>query len=98
MAGADGIVDIRVGLRPDLVGRGTGAAFGAAVLGAVRRQYGSVSLRAVVQAWDERSLRLARRLGFKDAGTHACAQEGRQVSYVVLIADPPAGAAGSDLR
>lgn len=87
--GAEGIVDIGVGMRADLVGRSFGTAFGAAVLDAVRQRYGPVSLRAVIQAWNERSLRLARRLGFRDAGLHTCVQDGQQVSYVVLIADPP---------
>ena len=46
---------------------------------------GDRPLRAVVQRWNERSLRLARGLGFRDAGTHQCVQDGNDVSYVVLV-------------
>jgi ribosomal-protein-alanine N-acetyltransferase len=86
--GAEGIVDIGVGMRADLVGRGFGTAFGAAVLDEIRQRYGPVPLRAVILAWNERSLRLARHLGFRDAGLHTCFQDGQQVTYVVLMADP----------
>jgi len=80
-----GTVDIGVGMRPDLVGRGLGRAFGLAVLGHVRGLAPDQPLRAVVQSWNERSLRLARRLGFRDAGTHRCAQAGHEVTYTVLV-------------
>jgi [ribosomal protein S18]-alanine N-acetyltransferase len=85
LAAEDGITDIGVGMRPDLVGRGLGSAFGAVVLGHVRDLCGDGPLRAVVQDWNERSLRLARRLGFRDAGAHSCAQDGADVSYTILV-------------
>ena len=89
LAEADGTIDIGVGMRPDLVGRGLGRHFGAVVLDHVRDRCGDVPLRAVVQGWNQRSLRLARGLGFRDAGTHQCVQGGKEVSYVVLVR--PAG-------
>jgi [ribosomal protein S18]-alanine N-acetyltransferase len=82
---ADGTIDIGVGMHPDLVGRGLGRRFGAVVLDHVRGRYGDRPLRAVVQGWNQRSLRLARSLGFRDAGTHSCVQDGKQVSYVILV-------------
>jgi [ribosomal protein S18]-alanine N-acetyltransferase len=85
LAEADGIIDIGVGMRPDLVGRGLGRHFGAVVLDHVRGRCGDRPLRAVVQGWNERSLRLARGLGFRDAGTHQCVQGGKEVGYVVLV-------------
>jgi [ribosomal protein S18]-alanine N-acetyltransferase len=85
LAEADGIVDIGVGMRPDLVGRGLGRQFGAVVLDHLRSRCGDRPLRAVVQGWNERSLRLARGLGFCDAGTHQCVQDGQQVRYAVLV-------------
>jgi [ribosomal protein S18]-alanine N-acetyltransferase len=85
LAEAGGTIDIGVGMRPDLVGRGLGRQFGAVVLDHIRDRYGDRPLRAVVQDWNERSLRLARGLGFRDAGTHQCVQDGKQVSYVLLV-------------
>lgn len=92
LAAEEGITDVGVGMRPDLVGRGLGSAFGAAVLDHVRGLGGDWPLRAVVQSWNERSLRLTRRLGFDVVGTHRCEQDGREVSYTILVR-PPAGAA-----
>lgn len=90
LAEADGVLDIGVGMRPDLVGHGLGRAFGTVVLGHLRERYGERPLRAVIQSWNERSLRLARNLGFSDAGTYRCVQDGHEVSYTLLVrpADP----------
>jgi [ribosomal protein S18]-alanine N-acetyltransferase len=85
LAEADGTIDIGVGMRPDLVGRGLGRHFGAVVLGHLQARYGDRPLRAVVQDWNERSLRLARGLGFRDAGIHECVQDGQPVRYVLLV-------------
>jgi [ribosomal protein S18]-alanine N-acetyltransferase len=85
LAEADGVLDIGVGMRPDLVGQGRGRAFGTVVLTSLRERYGDRPLRVVVQSWNERSLRLARNLGFRDAGTHRCVQDGHEVSYTLLV-------------
>lgn len=92
LAAQEGIVDVGVGMRPDLVGHGLGSAFGGAVLDHVRGLSGDLPLRAVVQSWNERSLRLTRRLGFGPVGIHRCEQDGREVSYTILVR-PRAGAA-----
>jgi [ribosomal protein S18]-alanine N-acetyltransferase len=88
LAAQEGIVDIGVGMRPDLVGRGLGSAFGALVLGYIRDMCGDRPLRAVVQSWNERSLRLSQRLGFGVVGIHRCEQDGREVSYTMLVRPP----------
>jgi RimJ/RimL family protein N-acetyltransferase len=85
LAAADGITDVGVGMRPDLVGRGLGSAFGAVVLDHLCGLCGNGPMRAVVQSWNERSLRLARRLGFRDDGIHWCEQDGKNVSYTILV-------------
>lgn len=81
-----GVVDVGAGMRPDLVGSRVGSEFGAAVLGhiAVHAGTGDFLLRAVVLDWNERSLRLCARLGFRRVGTHSCEQDGRQNTYVLL--------------
>lgn len=78
-----GVVDVGVGMRPELVGRGHGARFGEAVL-AHLRAVGASRARAVVQSWNERSIRTAYRMGFVESGRHVCRQDGRDVEYVVL--------------
>jgi [ribosomal protein S18]-alanine N-acetyltransferase len=85
LAAEPGIVDIGAGMRPDLVGTRLGTEFGPAVLGHIRALAGEATLRAVVQSWNERSLRLCARLGFRAVGTHTCVQDGRDVTYVVLM-------------
>ncbi|WP_156051425.1 GNAT family N-acetyltransferase [Allokutzneria albata] len=78
LAEEPGVLDIGVGMRPELVGKGNGARFGAAVLGYIDRSAASAA-RCVVQSWNERSLRVARGMGFRDCGTHFHLQE-----YTVL--------------
>ncbi|HEX3588060.1 MAG TPA: GNAT family N-acetyltransferase [Pseudonocardiaceae bacterium] len=78
-----GVVDIGVGMDPALVGRGLGERFGSAVVA----RFGPGPLRAVVQEWNERSLRLTRWLGFVETGRHHCEQDGKDVEYVVLMRD-----------
>jgi ribosomal-protein-alanine N-acetyltransferase len=86
---ADGIADIGVGMRPDLVGQGLGRAFGTAVLSHLARCRGETRLRAVIQSWNQRSLRLAQGLGFREVGTHRCVQDGHEVRYAVLVRPRP---------
>ena len=66
---ADGVLDVGVGMRPDLVGQGRGPEFATTVLDFARAR-GATRLRAVVQDWNIRSLRLVERLGFVRVGTH----------------------------
>jgi RimJ/RimL family protein N-acetyltransferase len=74
-------IDVGVGMDPDLVGRGSGVAFGEMALGHVAHQHPDLPLRAVIQAWNERSLRVAVRLGFLDVGELI----GSRVHYRILI-------------
>lgn len=78
------ILDVGMGMNPQLVGRGNGARFGEIVLQYLDRRHPGMTLRAAVQAWNERSLRLTRRLGFEDAGELITVQGGRSVSYRVV--------------
>ncbi|CAL9370118.1 hypothetical protein SUDANB95_00843 [Actinosynnema sp. ALI-1.44] len=71
-------VDLGVGMHPAMVGQGHGPAFAGAVLDHLRAS-GVDRVRIVVQSWNERSLRLAGRLGFTETGRHQA-----DVEYVVL--------------
>jgi RimJ/RimL family protein N-acetyltransferase len=81
------VLDVGVGMDPSLVGQGHGVQFATAVLDYYRNTTGTGRLRAVVQAWNERSIRLTRSLGFTEAGDHVCEQNGQQVIYKVLVTD-----------
>ena len=78
------ILDVGMGMNPQLVGRGNGARFGEIVLQYLDDCHPASTLRAAVQAWNERSLRLTRRLGFEDAGELIVVQDGRSVNYRVV--------------
>jgi [ribosomal protein S18]-alanine N-acetyltransferase len=80
-----GVIDVGAGMRPSLVGSRVGTEFGAAVLRHMKDRAAEPTLRAVVQSWNERSLRFCAGLGFRAVGTHVCIQGGREVTYVVLM-------------
>lgn len=75
-----GVLDVGVGMRPELVGQGLGPDFARTVLAFAAAEGGAARLRAVVQDWNERSLRLLDRLGFARTGTHPVGA----VTYVVV--------------
>ncbi len=79
LAEADGTLDVGLGMRPDLVGRGRGPQFATTVLDFAASR-GARRLRAVVQDWNQRSLRLVNRLGFVRVGEHTVGA----VTFVVL--------------
>ncbi len=78
----EGTLDVGVGMRPDLVGQGRGPAFASAALDFAAAR-GPSRLRAVVQDWNARSLRLVQRLGFAPSGTHRVGE----VGFVVVERD-----------
>lgn len=87
IAGINGdpaILDVGMGMDPRLVGRGNGVRFGQTVLRYLDAHHPGVTLRAVVQSWNERSLRLTRRLGFQDACELITVQGGQPVIYRVV--------------
>jgi hypothetical protein len=78
------VLDVGIGMNPQLVGRGNGVRFGETVLEHLAVHHPGVMLRAVVQSWNERSMRLTRRLGFQDSGELTVNQGGRPVTYRVV--------------
>lgn len=84
-----GVLDLGVGMRPDLVGAGNGSAFVTAVTRHCRANSDANVVRAVVQSWNERSIRLSRSVGLEPVGSHACVQNGAVVAYTVLRGPMP---------
>jgi RimJ/RimL family protein N-acetyltransferase len=64
----DDAVEVGIGLRPDLTGRGLGEPFLRAQLAYAAEEWSPVSFRLFVAAWNERAIRLYGRLGFREAG------------------------------
>jgi RimJ/RimL family protein N-acetyltransferase len=81
----DEVVDFGVGMSPTFVGNGRGNAFLQAVLDDLGRQQQAKPVRALIQAWNVRSLSLARRFGFLEVGTHRCVQGGKEIDYTVVV-------------
>jgi ribosomal-protein-alanine N-acetyltransferase len=63
---ADGVVDVGMGVRPDVTGRGLGGALVVQVLALAAEVTGATAARAAVAAFNERSLALCRSAGFRD--------------------------------
>lgn len=82
MAEQVGTLDVGVGIRPELTGQGRGAEFSEAVFAHGRDNAGARLFRAVVQDWNERSIRLLHTLGFEQTDTHEVPSQGK--TYVVM--------------
>lgn len=61
----DVFLDVGLGLRPDLTGRGLGAAFLEAIAAFAARQLGHRRLRVTVAVWNRRAIRLYEKAGFR---------------------------------
>lgn len=79
------MIDVGVGLDPHLVGRGRGQSFGTAVLDHLAGRCPGQPLRAVIQAWNTRSRRLAGALGFIDVGELSTPVGEPRTIYRVLL-------------
>jgi [ribosomal protein S18]-alanine N-acetyltransferase len=78
------LLDVGVGMSPDLAGQGRGSDFGRAVLEHLARHFPGRPLRAVIQAWNERSLRFAASMGFVGVGELVSSQGGRATRYRIV--------------
>ena len=64
----DDVVEVGLGLRPDLTGRGLGEAVIRAELDYARAEWQPATFRLFVTVWNERAIRLYERLGFHEVG------------------------------
>ncbi len=62
------VVDVGIGLRPELTGRGLGESFLRAQLDYATSKWAPATFRLFVAAWNERAIRLYERLGFSEVG------------------------------
>jgi ribosomal protein S18 acetylase RimI-like enzyme len=75
----DDVVEVGIGLRPDLTGRGLGEAFMRAQLEYASQAWQPVTFRLFVTAWNERAIRLYDRLGFGEVA--------RETRHFELVGD-----------
>jgi [ribosomal protein S18]-alanine N-acetyltransferase len=88
LTGEEGVMDVGVGLDPGVVGQGRGASILGPILLSIAAESDARSMRAVVQSWNERSLRLCVRLAFCEAGRHVVKEPGGDVEYVIMMRAP----------
>jgi RimJ/RimL family protein N-acetyltransferase len=62
----DDVVEVGIGLRPDLTGRGRGESFLRAQLAYAAQRWQPATFRLFVAVWNERAVRLYERLGFRE--------------------------------
>lgn len=87
---ADPLLDVGLGLRPDLTGRGLGLAFVRAVLAEGRRRYRPAGFRLTVAAFNARAIRVYERAGFRLGPTVDSPAGGRLVPFRVMTRPDPA--------
>jgi RimJ/RimL family protein N-acetyltransferase len=73
------VVEVGIGLRPDLTGRGLGESFMRAQLEYASQQWQPAAFRLFVAAWNERAIRLYDRLGFREVA--------RETRHFELVGD-----------
>ncbi len=81
--GSAKILDVALGLRPDLTGRGLSRDFARAVVDHARQIAEGRTLRAAVADWNKLGRRTAEAVGFKLAGIHNVNGGARVSSYFV---------------
>lgn len=68
-----GVLDVAIGMRPELTGRGWGAELGRAAVDYARQVSDGRRIRCAVREWNERGLDAARAAGFGPGGEHEVA-------------------------
>jgi RimJ/RimL family protein N-acetyltransferase len=76
-------LDVGIGTRPDLAGRGGGQALTRAVLAFGRERYAPAAFRVTVAQFNERALRVVRAAGFEPVQTFERHPDG--MVFVVLV-------------
>lgn len=62
----EGYLDIGIGMKPELTGRGNGFAFLSFILQDLQKQYPDIPFRLTVAAFNERAIKLYTKLGFRE--------------------------------
>jgi RimJ/RimL family protein N-acetyltransferase len=83
------VVEVGIGLRPDLTGRGLGEMYLQAELDYAREQWRPRAFRLYVTEWNTRAIRLYDRLGFREVGERHVRSFERFGEHVFLRMERP---------
>lgn len=79
----DGVLDVGMGVRPDLTGKGQGHLYISVVLDFARKQFNVQVFRATIAAFNMRALRLCHKAGFETVGTFQRPKDGQ--TFAILM-------------
>lgn len=80
-------VDVGLGMRPDLIGRGMGTEFLQAVLAHIEGAGGAMRLRATIATFNSRCRQVFEKAGFLHEQTFSVAETG-DLEFVVVVRQP----------
>lgn len=81
----DDALDVGLGLRPDLTGRGLGGAFVAAGLAYAAEQFAPRAFRLTVATFNRRAISLYNRLGFQPGPAFTSPVRGIETPFLLMI-------------
>ncbi|WP_410769368.1 GNAT family N-acetyltransferase [Fontibacillus sp. BL9] len=77
-------LDIGLGLRPDLTGKGIGQSFLIEAMGFLSVKYATTSFQLVVAAFNERAIKVYERAGFRRGDCFPSKVEDRKIEFLAL--------------
>lgn len=89
-------LDVGIGLRPDLCGKGGGRAFFTEAVQFVQKQYGASALRLTVAAFNKRALRVYQKAGFGQRCTVRHARTQQEFIVMLLSSEGAMGHRGTE--
>jgi [ribosomal protein S18]-alanine N-acetyltransferase len=81
----EGTVDVGYGMAPDVVGQGLGHSFVAAILDFALREFSPRRFRLLILSWNQRSLKVAKALGFEQEGV----TPGIEGDFLIMVRSVP---------
>jgi [ribosomal protein S18]-alanine N-acetyltransferase len=78
------LLDVGLGLRPDLTGRGLGQSFLAAALTFATTTFHPAGFRLTVAAFNERAIRVYKRAGFEERARFLNVSHGIETEFIVM--------------